>query len=124
MKTRRLKDEPFDVGAKTVRLNSLEHLRYGNAAKRHSRAQLLTELGAHLNEPYGAILSASDRLKLQGPQVGDYELLSFLLSHGQGYGLAGYPCPDPRAELLLAAAAYILEDNAAEHPNDLLSENH
>lgn len=112
-------DKLYDVGSKTVRMNSVEHLRTHNRFANLSRVDVLRELERYIDEPHGAIRLAHERLTVTGAHHGDKKLLATLIYHGQMYGLGASPQPATIADLLWQAAAIIMEDNRVSHPNEI-----
>jgi len=117
------KDDLYQVGHKTVRLNSIEHLRIQNSCRHMSREETRHKLAAFVEEPHGAARLACERLAVVGKQETDMKILAALIHDGHMYGLGASPQVPVLGDLLWHAAAFILEDHAISHPNELVVQN-
>jgi len=113
------KDEPYQIGTRTVRMNSIEHLRAQNITKHLSRSGVIKKLGEYSDERNGIAERAMQRLQTQELSGHDYELVAAMIYLGQQYGLGASPQYPEIADLLWHAAAFILEDHKVSHPNEL-----
>jgi len=121
MSVLKLKDEPFDLGPITVRMNSIEHLRFNNLFKNFDAKQLLPVLEPYGGEKHGIVKLAIERLNENLPTQTDGKLVIKLIYHGQMYGLSASPQPPILANLLWQTTAIVLKQNSVEHPNEFIN---
>lgn len=116
----KLKDENFQIGDKIFRIFSVDHLRYQNLHGALPHDKVVERLKEYRDEPHGVVASALSRLEVfPEKSKDDHKTVVKMIYHGQMYGLGASPQPPVLAALLWQAAALILEEYGAEHPNDL-----
>lgn len=117
---RKIDEQDIEVGDKTLRMYSCEHLIYQNMFSEFTAAEMLPELEAYKTEPYKIVQQSITRLQCNGTnKEQDISLVHGLIIHGNAYGLAAASHPATLGDLLWRTASIILECNGVKHLNEL-----
>lgn len=122
-----IQDDPYDVGGKTVRLFSTDHLEQSNPYATKNAESLLERVNKYLDDVAGkdwphenTFAIAKDLLEGPNDDLRKTKIrLFYMIREGNMFGLGAPWGVSEEANILWATAYHCLKKLGYEHPNDI-----